>query len=179
MTHNIVKIVLVILCIVVGYLCYNTIAKTLREQQQIAEVEGGVINRLNQIKEAQFAYKEAYGSFATTFDSLVWGVRNGRIADFKQVGELVDSSSKVQIDTIYVPVTERLKGKIGPLDSLRYVPYSNKTEFSLKAGEIVKNGIALKVFEAKDPQPYNKKRALKIGSMDDAIFTGNWEKQEK
>jgi hypothetical protein len=178
MTHNIIKIVLLILCIVVGYFCYNTIAKTLRHQQQVQEVEGGIIKRLTQIKEAQFAYKEAYGSFATTFDSLEWGIKNGRIAEVKQVGELLDSSSKVQTDTIFVAVAERLKGKIGPIDSLRYVPYSNKVEFELKAGEISKNNVPLKVFQATDPKPYNTKRALKIGSMEDAIYTGNWEKQE-
>lgn len=180
MTNNIVKIVLAIACIIVGYLCYDTIATTMRYERRVKAVEGEIIERLTEIKEAQFAYRDAYGTFAKDFDSLVYGVKNGKIPEVRQVGELEEGMSEedIQRDTLYVSVSEKLKGKISNVDSLRYVPFSNKVEFLLDAGRITRNGVEIQVFEAKDPQPIGNRRALQIGSMTDAIFTGNWEKQE-
>ena len=179
MTNNILKFVLAAACIIVGYLCYDTIATTLRYEAQVKYVETDIIKRLTEIKEAQFAYKDAYGSFAKDFDSLIYGLKNGKIAEVKQVGEYTEEeANNVQIDTLYVPITEKLKDKVQNFDSLRYVPHSNKVKFELNAGKINRNGVEIQVFEAKDPKPYNKKKTLRIGSMVDAVFTGNWEKQE-
>ncbi len=179
MTNNILKFVLAIACIIVGYLCYNTIATTLRHDAQVKYIETDIIKRLTEVKEAQFAYKDAYGSFAKNFDSLIYGLKNGKIAEVKQVGEFVEGEeNNVQIDTLYITIAEKLKGKVQNFDSLRYVPHSNKVEFELNAGLINRNGVEIQVFEAKDPKPFNKKKALRIGSMVDAVFTGNWEKQE-
>lgn len=179
MVNNIVKVVLALACIIVGYLCYDTVADTMRYRAQVKAVESDIIERMIEIKEAQFAYREAYGEFAKSFDSLIYGVKHGKIAEVKQVGELVDSTSKVETDTLYVPIMDFLKDKIkSPLDSLRYVPHSNKVEFAMNAGEINKNQVKVKVFEVEDPKPFNKERTLRLGSMSDAIYTGNWEKQE-
>ncbi|HYG15484.1 MAG TPA: hypothetical protein VEC12_06990 [Bacteroidia bacterium] len=179
MANNIIKVALVLACIIVGYLCYDTVADTMRYRAQVKTVEADIIKRMTEIKEAQFAYREAYGEFAKSFDSLIYGVKHGKIPEVKQVGELVDSTSKVETDTLYVPILEALKDKIkSPLDSLRYVPHSNKVQFSMNAGTITKNQVPLKVFEVEDPKPLNKERALRLGSMSDAIYTGNWEKQE-
>lgn len=179
MTNNILKFVLAAACIIVGYLCYDTIATTLRYEAQVKYVETDIIKRLTEIKEAEFAYKEAYGSFTKNFDTLIYGLKNGKIAEVKQVGEYVEGEeNNVQIDTLYVPITEKLKNTVQNFDSLRYVPHSNKVEFALDAGRINRNGVEIQVFEAKDPKPYNAKKALRIGSMVDAVFTGNWEKQE-
>ncbi len=179
MINNIVKIVLAIACIVVGYFTYDSVATTLKYEKSVKAVESDIIQRLTEIKEAQFAYREAYGQFADNFDSLVYGLKNGQIPQLSQVGELdEDSEVEVQVDTLYVPIKEKLKGKVSNFDSLPYVPHSDKVKFTLDAGRITRNGVVIQVFEAKDPKPYNKRRALQIGSMDDAIFTGNWEKQE-
>lgn len=179
MTNNIVKIVLAIACLFVGYKCYDIIATTLRYDAQVKYIETDIIKRLTEIKEAQFAYREAYGKFAPNFDTLIYGLKNGEIAEVKQVGEFVEGTeNNIQIDTLYVPITQKLKEKIENFDSLRYVPHSAKVQFDLDAGAINRNGVDIMVFEAKDPKPFNTKRALRIGSMSDAIYTGNWEKQE-
>ena len=103
MTNNILKFVLAAACILVGYLCYNTIATTLRHEAQVKYVETDIIKRLTEIKEAEFAYKDAYGSFAKNFDSLIYGLKHGKIAEVKQVGEFVEGTeNNIQIDTLYV-----------------------------------------------------------------------------
>ncbi len=179
MTNNIVKIVLAIACIVVGYFTYDTIATTLRYEERVKAIEADVVIRLTEIKEAQFAYKEAYGTFADNFDSLLYGIKNGQIAELRQVGEETEEQDvEVQIDTLYVSIKEKLKDKVSQFDSLPYVPHSNKVMFQLKAGTISRNNVEIQVFEAKDTMPFSKKRGLQIGSMRDAIFTGNWEKTE-
>lgn len=180
MANNIVKIVLAIACIVVGYFTYDTIAKTIKYEAQVKAVEADIIVRLTEIKEAQFAFKEAYGKFAPNFDTLLVALKTGVIPEIKQVGELVEGEDvEIKRDTLFVPFKDKLKGKVNTAyDSLPYVPHSNKVMFKLDAGDITRNGVTIQVFEAKDPKPFSKKRALKIGSMDDAIYTGNWEKQE-
>jgi len=175
-TNNIIKIVLAVACLVVAYFCYESIAKPMRYEKEVRRIEADIIERLMEIKDAQFAYREAYGHFANNFDTLVTGIQNGRIAEVKQEGELLDSTSKVEVDTIYVPITEKLQGKITNYDSLRYVPHSNKVEFKMQAGTLNRNGVDIQVFQVEDPKPFNKKRALRLGSMTDAIYTGNWEK---
>lgn len=180
MANNIVKIVLAIACIIVGYLTYDTIATTIKYEKRVAAIEKDIITRLTDIKEAQFAFKDAYGKFADNFDTLLVALKTGEIPEIKQVGDVEeDPNVEVIRDTLYVPIREKVKGKItNPFDSLPFVPHSNKVKFELKAGEITRNGVDIKVFMAKDPEPFSKKRALQIGSMDDAIYTGNWEKQE-
>lgn len=179
MTNNIVKIVLAIACLVVGYFTYDTVATTLKYEERVKAIESDVASRLTEIKEAQFAYREAYGSFADNFDSLLYGIKNGQIPELRQVGEFEEGKDvEIQVDTLYVPIKEKLKGKVGEFDSLPYVPHSNKVMFELDAGKIRRNGVTIQVFEAKDTMPFNKRRGLQIGSMTDAIFTGNWEKQE-
>lgn len=180
MANNIVKIVLAIACIVVGYFTYSTIAKTIRYEARVEAIESDVIKRLTDIKEAQFAFKEAYGKFAPNFDTLLVALKTGVIPEIKQVGELVeDENVEIKRDTLFVPIKEKLKGKVKTdFDSLPYVPHSNKVMFKLEAGEIKRNGVTIQVFAAQDTMPFSKKRGLKIGSMDDAIYTGNWEKQE-
>lgn len=180
MVNNVVKIVLAIACIVVGYFTYDTIATTIKYEARVEAIEADIIVRLTEIKEAQFAFKEAYGKFAPDFDTLLVALKTGVIPEIKQVGEIEEGKDiEIKRDTLFVPFKVKLKDKITTnFDSLMYVPHSNKVKFKLEAGEIKRNGVIIQVFEAKDPEPFSKKRAMKIGSMQDAIYTGNWEKQE-
>ena len=80
------------------------------------------------------------------------------------------------IDTLgTVSVLDSLFKKGYAIDSLAYVPPINKLQFELRAGVINKSKIDVPVFEARDPDPYDKRRTLIIGSMTEANLNGNWQ----
>ena len=51
--------------------------------------------------------------------------------------------------------------------------------FKIAAGDLKKNNVVVPVFEIKDPKPYSKEREakndpLKVGSIYDVNYNGNW-----
>ena len=104
-------------------------------------------------------------------------------------------------DTVdFISVSDSLfKNRVNfNVNDLRYIPFSNKVEFEMNAGFIMRGGLKVAVFEAKAPyssylndddkkfrQRVNNLRAeqedmekyagLKVGSMDEPSLNGNWE----
>lgn len=93
--------------------------------------------------------------------------------------QVLDSGLLVR-DTIYVSVLkstflteDALAERKTPfyLDSLPKVPFSDH-KFELKAGFIDVSGVKQPVFQALDPDPYDKQ--FMVGSMTQASTSGNW-----
>lgn len=171
------KIILPIAVLVLSYFLYESVASRVRYEKEVQRVEEKVINRLKDIKTAQMVYKEIHGVFAPNFEVLISAIKTEKIPLIKQEGELIDSTSVVKMDTTYVSI-------IGPegrfpegfvVDSLPFVPLSDKVQFTINAGFVDKNGVKVPVFLVEDPKPFNKKRALRVGSMDEPVYSGNWE----
>ena len=105
----------------------------------------------------------------------------------------------IKRDTTYVSILESLFGKNYPIDSIRYVPFSNPlTEFEMEKGELTSGAaaISVKVVEVRTPytvylnglnrqeiinivetqEKMNKYPGLKFGSVTEANNNaGNWE----
>ncbi len=81
-------------------------------------------------------------------------------------------------DTVKISVRDTVFGADYPIDSLRYVPFSEKhAKFKLAAGEIESaSKIKIQVFEAVDTDPFDPNMILQVGSLDEATNNaGNWE----
>lgn len=81
-------------------------------------------------------------------------------------------------DTVKISVKDTVFGSDFHVDSLRYVPFSEKgAQFTLAAGEIVSaSRIKIQVFEAVDTDPFDPNKVLKVGSLTEATNNaGNWE----
>lgn len=175
MLRNIINIILSVVAVALILLIIKTIKDPIDRQNEINSVETAVKAKLGDIKKAQMTYKDMNDSFATNFTDLINGIKNGQVTILKKLGgKSADTLDVVEIDTMYVDALTHTFDADYPIDYLGKVPPSNELDFIMKSSMINKNGIDLPVFEVKDPKPINPKNPLILGSLNDAIYTGNW-----
>lgn len=119
------------------------------------------------IRRAEVEFKNIKGDYTTNFDTLIAFVKNSKAKIVLKEGVLTDKQLEegltereavkqgiIKRDTTYVSMLESLFGKDYPIDSIRYIPYSEpRQEFELAKAEIATGaaGIKVKVMEAKAP----------------------------
>jgi len=188
MKKTFIQIGLTLAIIILAYLVYESIMNPIRFNKEKAVRETKVIERLKDIRTAQIAYKSVYDKYADNFDSLTDFLKNGTFSLVLKIGDIDDSSAVIIRDTTWVPVFDSVfKGqKRCIIDSLPYIPYSNREKFIIRADKIEKSKVKVSVFEvsasyaqflkdlkgnyATDPDD-----GLKIGSMETPSIDGNWE----
>lgn len=215
--RSIIKLILINAIIVLSYFLYESIAKPIRFGKEKEMRESHVIHRLKQIRKAQLAYKEKYDEFADDFDELIQSMKRDSFDVVKQIGsvpeELVDSFQSVlkaetyaleegliRRDTVRISFKDSLFSQKTVIDSMQYIPFTDKKQFELGAKELETGSrVKVQVFEAKAPydvilgdlkaeykQEINNvkasKRAIndyegvKVGSLNEATnHAGNWE----
>ncbi len=150
------------------------------------------IQRLKDIRTAQLAYKDLKGQFARNFDQLVRTIKFDSIPVVKAIGEVPDSLTEAEAvlrglvirDTVFEPLLQKTFPAGMNVDSLPYIPFSNE-KFSINAGDIKKNNVKIQVFEVSAPERIvlnglnekfiDLKHELRVGSMIEPTYTGNWE----
>jgi len=175
-TRTILMIVLLVVNIGLAIGIYQLIIGDVRLRAQTEEIDNQVINKLKEIRDAQVAYRQMNGKYAPTFPILIDAMKNGRVAEYKKSGDKDrDPNAVVKLDTIYTDAMEYVfKTNKYPIDNLGFVPPHDTATFSMDTGRVDKNGVILPTFLVEDPYPFNPKRTLKVGSLDDAIDFGNW-----
>ncbi len=142
--------------------------------------EDAVIEKLKVLKEGQLAFKDENGKFADNFDDLLNFMENGQKKILIQSGSADDSTTVVETSEKMVSIKETLFPDVN-IEKLRYVPFhADSVQFKIAAGEINKNNVTVPVFEIKDPKPFSKERQkkdnpLKVGSIFDVNYNGNWD----
>lgn len=209
---KIFKLILVAVSIVLGYLCVQSILIPIKFNEEKSFREKVVIARLADIRRAQVEYRTAKGVYTNSFDTLIAFVRQGKAPIILKEGSLTDKQLEAGLTekeavrqgiikryTTYVSILESLFGKNYPIDSIRYVPFSNPlTEFEMEKGELTSGAaaISVKVVEVRTPytvylnglnrqeiinivetqEKMNKYPGLKFGSVTEANNNaGNWE----
>ena len=153
-----------------------------------------VIKNLKDIRDAEVKYKEVYGTYTNSKDSLIKFIENGKLAltETKNVEEEVDRGggikikvSRKQVDTIgYEPVMKYFENV--DYKNMFNVPGTDK-QFTLATGTVEKvAGLFVPVFEVKtaltdlymglstDNEGYDMTEFLAIGSMEEPTTNGNW-----
>jgi len=162
--RTVIQILLVVAAIVLTYFIYQSIQRPIIfDKAKDARYEATVA-KLKDIRKAEIAYKDVYGQFTGSFDTLINFVLHDSVKNVKAIGELTDSMIEAKItekkaiqmgliirDTIRESVIESLFGKGYDAQSLRYVPVPGEpTEFHLGQTIITTgSGIKVPVFEAK------------------------------
>lgn len=162
--RTVIQILLVVAAIVLTYFIYKSIQRPIEfEKAKDARYEA-TVQKLKDIRKAQLAYKDVYGQFTGSFDTLINFVEHDSVRNVRAIGELTDSMIEAKIsekkaiemgliirDTIKMPVLESLFGKEYDANSLRYVPVPGEpTEFHMGQTIITTgSGIKVPVFEAK------------------------------
>ncbi len=202
---KVIQILLAVLIIVMAYLLVESIMKPIRFKKEQTHRYAVTIQNLKDIRKAQLAYKDVYGEFTGSLDTLTNFVKYDSLKIIYKKGEIPEEmlgkiTEKEAIakgiivrDTIRIAVLDSLFGKDYPADSLRYIPFSGGKEFKMAAGEVVTGSkLKVKVFEAKAPSKWilrglDKQMiinfndgwdypGLKVGSLEEANnAAGNWE----
>ncbi len=162
--RTVLQILLFIAAIVITYFIYQSIQRPIEfEKAKKARYEA-TVNRLKDIRKAEIAYKEVYGRFTGSWDTLVNFVLTDSVRNIRKIGQLTDSMMDAGITRkkaiklgliIRDTIRESVLGTIFPenydANSLKLVPVPGEpTEFHLGSTVIVTgSGIKVPVFEAK------------------------------
>ena len=195
----IIQIVLLVAAVFMGYMIYDSIDSKIKLEEEISKRKEVVIERLEQVKDAQINYKKVRGEYAKSFIQLKDFLQNDSLIIVKAIGEVPDSllgqESKalemgiITRDTTKIPVREELfKENFDKIvSSISIIPFSEGKEFSIDAGEVEKGKVKVKVFEVSAPyteifkglktknEGIDMSAALTIGSMTEPTTNGNWD----
>lgn len=199
MVNNIIKVLLLVVIIVLGYLVVESVLGPVRFNKEVNKRSDAVIQNLKDIRTAQMAYKNIYGNYTASFDTLIDFLKEGKIPVVKIIPDPNDTTASKSIrDTIgYRGVSDSLfhEEKNFDANKIKFIPYTENIEFKLSAGIIEKGGVDVNVFEALAPydvflkdlnnqmvinliaskEQIERYPGLKVGSMVEASTDGNWE----
>ena len=209
---KVIQPILIILIIVLGYLVVESIMRPIRFQRLVSERENAVISKLIDIREAEKAYKDVYKKYTGSFDTLEMFLKNDSFTVTKAIGTIPEdwleemglekAREKAIAEKIIVRETSRrqildsLFGGAYPVDSLRYVPYTNGIPFEIESNQILtSSNLMVQVVEVKSYyedilEGLNKQLiinyidqrvtltgfpGIKFGSLEEGTLSGNWE----
>jgi hypothetical protein len=198
MNNNLIKIILAAVIIVLGLLIFRSINKPVKFENTLTERGDVIIGKLKDIRTAQKLFRNQYGHYTASFDSLKTFVKAGKIPEVKIIPDPADTTfTRTISDTIgSISIYDSIfRKKNYPLEQLNEVPFSNGDLFSIMAGKITKGGVEVSVFEVsarmeiytkdldkqlvinriKELEAKSKFPGLKVGSMTEASIDGNWE----
>ena len=202
----VIQIILLLAIIVLGYLLLASVAEPIQYQKEKEKRYEATIKRLIDIRTAEVAYKSVHKKYTGSFDTLINFIKKDSLRIVKAIGNVPDTLTErqavemglVRRDTILVSTLDSLFPAPYPIDSLRFVPFSNgKYQFKLAAG-LLETGskVTVKVFQASVLNRYllhgmseqdrindddeaialGKFPGLRVGSMKEATNNaGNWE----
>jgi hypothetical protein len=196
------KIGLLIVIIVLGYMVVESIMEPVRFNEQKDIRSALVIEKLEDIRAAQLAYKTFNGKYMASWDTLIDFVKNNKFPIVKEIADPNDTTNtRVIRDTLgFIPIIDSLfsKRRSFKIEEMKFVPipkeFFNDETFDLQAGTIPRGGLPLNVFECKVPYEVilkgldkqliinlkkktvemNKYPGLQLGSMTEASTEGNW-----
>lgn len=194
----IIKIVLVGVVAALGYWLYSIIQEPIQYEELKTKRYAIVQEKLEQIREAQKAYKDELGTFSRDFESLIAFIDTGKIT----IKERKDSSfmkynevyqQEMNVDTIivkiigYQNVKEKLFGSDFNSAELQMLPDVRDGKIELNATKIKVKDAIVNVFEARAPdtiifqdvlkkydQFIDKEHAVIVGSLTEPTLGGNW-----
>ena len=132
--------------------------QTIKEQRYLR-----IIQRLKDIRTAQEAYKDTYGQYTGSFDTLIHFIKYDSIKVVRSIGSLSDEDlengiteaqaikeGKIIRDTVKASALENIFNKDYAIDDIRYVPFTKrKHQFKMGATKIwTDSGIEVPIFEA-------------------------------
>lgn len=175
--QNIIKIVLLLGIIGLGYWLFQTIAGPIKFEAEKSKRYAAVKDRLIENREAQIAYKSVNGVYTDSYETLIQFLKTQSYMIVKTVGNPDDSTQIVRRDTSYVSVKDSLQPKlIRDIDSIKFIPFTDGKTFNLEAGKIRKGNLNIPVFQVTDSAPFDENDVYQVGSISEANVNGNWER---
>ncbi|MBR1958452.1 MAG: hypothetical protein IKA28_05590 [Tidjanibacter sp.] len=169
MKKTIIQIILAVVVVAMAYLLYDSIMTPVRFDDTKIAREKAVIERISDIRSAQRGYKQVYGKYTGSFDTLINFVLTAEMEFERQLVSSDDSvglaklkrARKKNIEKFTVKAIDTVFGakKLTPaqIEQLRYIPYSAQAnggevkEFIMGAGMVEVGNVKVPVFEARAP----------------------------
>jgi len=149
-----------ILIVVLSYLLVININKPIKFEREMKLRSNATIEKLMDIRTIQGSFKDKYGKYTGSFDTLISFVASDSLAieNIVAVGEWnQDEMTKAEAlkegilkkTEILIPVKDSLwNDKEYAIEEIRYIPFTNNVEFTMGAGEIeTASKVKVKVFE--------------------------------
>lgn len=195
----VIQLVLIVASAFMGYLIYDSIDSKIELEKEVRLRKSIVIERLEQIKEAQINYKKVRGEYAKSFAQLKDFLENDSLIVVKAIGVVPDSLLGQEAKALAMGIIVRDTSKIAVreelfkdnfqkiVDSLAIIPFSGGAQFSINSGEIEKGKVKVKVFEVTAPyteifkglktdnEGIDMTQSLILGSMEEPNINGNWD----
>jgi membrane protein implicated in regulation of membrane protease activity len=184
-----------VISIILAYLDYKSIKDPIDFNKEKERRYAHVIQRLQDIREAQVAYKESTGYYTASWDSLIGFLKYDSVPVVKSIGTVPDSLigkggekraielGIVSKDTLFEPASviafddkymqKRVHGL--EIDSLPFIPFTNGAKFEMQADTLIKNRLEVPVFQVTDAKPFDPGKVLQVGSISEPKVSGNWE----
>jgi hypothetical protein len=157
------NVVFTLIIVILAYFLIESIMQPIRFNKEKDARETVIKERLIDIRTAQETFKAVKGHYTGSFDTLITFLttdslplvfRRGSLTD-EMIAEGITSEKEavrkglIDRDTTYIPVRDSIFYKGYPLESLRFVPGMEGTEFQMSATKVMTTSLVLvNVFEA-------------------------------
>lgn len=161
---TVLQILLFIVAVVLSFFIYKSIQRPIQFDKARKARYAVTVEKLKDIRKAELAYKDVYGKFTGSWDTLINFIKNEQVVTVRKVGELTDSMVEAGIsekkavqmgllirDSVKISALDAVFGPGYDIDNLRYIPVPGEpSEFLLGATVIITgSGIGVPVFQAK------------------------------
>lgn len=194
--RNVINVILFLLTAFLVYLLINSVREPISFSAELDKRKDAVIAKLKKIQTAQDVYRMVTGKYASNFDSLASGIRNGKIKIEKLDADPTDPTNQDKfIRTVsFRAAQDSLYSLLGGqfnVDSLRYIPYGEGKTFEINADTLTYQNNLVNVVEVKTKYKefmgrfadekykkydkfYDPQKDLKFGDMNSPNTNGNW-----
>ena len=171
-SKTLIQILLGIVIIGLAVALYMSMTKPIKFNNEFTKRRDACAEKLKAIRTLEEAYKNTYGCYTGSFDTLFNRLMNedslrvvNKNINYDKIPEDVDINELSETEQINAGFVSRVTEYVNPIDNLRksgkfnltdeeilklrYVPYprDKKYDFQLKAGFIEKSGYNMPVFE--------------------------------
>ncbi|MFO7574686.1 MAG: hypothetical protein R6W67_05975 [Bacteroidales bacterium] len=158
----VINILLTVVIVVLVYLLYESIMDPIRFNNEKDRREEAIKERLIDIREAQILFRQKYGHYTGSFDTLINFIKNDSIPVVYREGQITDEmvskgmTEKEAIkqnliirDTTFIAITDSVFSINYPIDSIRFVPIVRGAQFEMEAAAVETGSrVVVQVFEA-------------------------------
>jgi hypothetical protein len=159
---KLIQIALAIVIVVLAYFVWESIQAPIRFNKEKDLRRDATIQRLKDIRTAQIAYKDEYGKFTASFDTLIDFVKNDSMKLVRAEGALSDEllaqgwteaiavkEGLIVRDTVRIAIKDTLFPANFNADLLWKVPFTEDAKFEMATANLTVSNLNVNVFEAK------------------------------
>ncbi|MEE4196712.1 MAG: hypothetical protein V2I54_03640 [Bacteroidales bacterium] len=159
---KVIQIVLAIAIVVLAYLIWESIQTPIRFNKEKDKRYEATIQKMKDIRTAQLAYKDEYGRFTGSFDTLIRFIETDSMKVVKAEGSLSDElleqgwteaiavkEGLIKRDTIRIAIKDTLFTKDYSAKNLWKVPFTDGDTIELNTATVKVSKLDVNLFEAK------------------------------